>query len=316
MYQTRNKPTYQAIKLNKKPDYQELERQNKAMKKELELRKKELEILKKGRSVLCKPEIARFEFIKKQNDLSKQRLFHLFDVSSSGYYAYLKRLPSQRMLFNKQLDEKIEEKIEVLFEEHRHLYGYRRLHVELLEKGDCLSCERVRRRMHKLQLKAKQRKKYKQTTDSKHNKPVAENSLDRNFTMNTPNQAWVCDITYIKVNGQWLYLAIELDLYSRKIIGWAMDTHMESSLVYQALTMALLHRGYPSKVIVHRDRGSQYCSDDYQSILTAYGLTCSMSRKGNCWDNAVAESFFHTLKTEWIYRHKLENMAQAKSMIL
>lgn len=239
-------------------------------------------------------------------------MFHLFGVSSSGYYAYLKRLPSQRMLFNKQLDEKIE----ALFEEHRHIYGYRRLHVELLEEGYYLSRERVRRRMHKLQLKAKQRKKYKQTTDSKHNKSVAKNILDRNFTVEIPNQAWVCDITYIKVNEQWLYLAIVLDLYSRKIIGWAMDTRMESTLVCQALTMALLHRGYPSKVLVHSDRGSQYCSDDYQSILTAYGLTCSMSRKGNCWDNAVAESFFHTLKTEWIYRHKLENMAQAKSMLL
>ncbi|WP_392560755.1 IS3 family transposase [Orbus mooreae] len=256
--------------------------------------------------------MARYEFIKKQNTLSKRRLFHLFDVSSSGYYAYLKRLPSQRTVFNQQLDKKIE----TLFEDHRHLYGYRRLHVELLEEGYCLSRERVRRRMHKLHLKAKQRKKYKQTTDSNHNKPVAENILDRHFTMDTPNQAWVCDITYIKVNGQWLYLAIVLDLYSRKIIGWAMDLHMESSLVCQALTMALLHRGYPSKVIVHSDRGGQYCSDDYQAILTAYGLTCSMSRKGNCWDNAVAESFFHTLKTEWIYRHKLENMAQAKSMIL
>ncbi|WP_392560697.1 IS3 family transposase [Orbus mooreae] len=250
--------------------------------------------------------------MKKQNTLSKRRLFHLFDVSSSGYYAYLKRLPSQRTVFNQQLDKKIE----TLFEDHRHLYGYRRLHVELLEEGYCLSRERVRRRMHKLHLKAKQRKKYKQTTDSNHNKPVAENILDRHFTMDKPDQAWVCDITYIKVNGQWLYLAIVLDLYSRKIIGWAMNTHMESALVCQALTMTLLHLGYPSKVIVHSARGGQYCSDDYQAILTAYGLRCNMSRKGNCWDNAVAKSFFHTLKTEWVYRHKLENMAQAKSMIL
>ncbi|MDF7666994.1 IS3 family transposase [Orbaceae bacterium ESL0727] len=250
--------------------------------------------------------------MKKQNTVSKHRLFHLFDVSSGGYYAYLKRLPSQRALFNEQLDKKIE----TLFEAHRHLYGYRRLHVELLEEGYCLSRERVRRRMHKLHLKAKQRKKYKQTTDSNHDKPIAKNILDRHFSMNKPNQAWVWDITYIKVNEQWLYLAIVLDLYSRKIIGWAMDTHMESILVCQALTMALRHRGYPSKVIVHSDRGSQYCSEDYQAILTAYGLKCSMSRKGNCWDNAVAESFFHTLKTEWIYRYKLENMAQAKSMLL
>lgn len=203
-----------------------------------------------------------------------------------------------------------------LFELHHGLYGYRRLHMDLLDKGYCLSRERVRRRMHKLNLKAKQRKKYKHATDSKHTNPIAKNILDRNFTMNKANQAWVCDITYIKVNRQWLYLAIVLDLYSRKIIGWAMDTKMESALVCQALTMAMFHRGYPSKVIVHSNRGSQYCSDDYQTLLTAYGLECSMSRKGNCWDNAVAESFFHTLKTEWIYQHKLEHIAQAKSMIL
>lgn len=236
----------------------------------------------------------------------------MFEVSSSGYYAYLKRSPSLRSLFNQALDKKITE----LFELHHGRYGYRRLHDELLDEGYCLSRERVRRRMHKLHLKAKQRRKYKHTTDSNHTKPVAENILDRNFTMNTPNQAWVCDITYVRVNQQWLYLAIVLDLYSRRIIGWAMDTQMESSLVCQALTMALLHRGYPSKVIVHSDRGSQYCSDDYQAILTAYDLTCSMSRKGNCWDNAVAESFFHTLKTEWIYQHKLESVTQTKSMIL
>ena len=119
--------------------------------------------------------------------------------------------------------------------------------------------------MHKLNLKAKQRRKYKHTTDSNHNKPVADNLLDRNFKMNKTNQAWVCGITYIKVHQKLLYFAIVLDLYSRKIIGWAMDIHMQSSLVCQALTMAMLHRGYPSKVIVHSDRGSQYCSDDYQT---------------------------------------------------
>lgn len=154
-------------------------------------------------------------------------MFYLFDVSSSGYYAYLKRSLSQRTLFNQQLDRKIE----ALFEDHRQLYGYRRLHIELLEEGYCLSRERVRRRMQKLHLKAKQRRKYKHTTDSNHDKPVAQNILARNFKMNKTNQAWVSDITYIKVNQKWLYLAIVLDLYSRKIIGLAMDTHMESSLV-------------------------------------------------------------------------------------
>lgn len=178
-----------------------------------------------------------------------------------------------------------------MFKLHHGLYGYRRLHDYLLDEGYSLSQERVRKRLSKLNLKAKQRKKYKQTTDSNHNKPVANNILARHFTLNKINQAWVCDTTYIKVNQKWLYLAIVLDLCSRKIIGWAMDIHMESTLVCQALTMAMLHRGYPSKVIVHSDRGSQYCSDDYQAILAAYGLTCSMSRKGNCWDNAVAESF-------------------------
>lgn len=143
---------------------------------------------------------SKVRFIKEQSGLSKRRLFHLFEVSSSGYYTYLKRLPSQRALFNQALDERINS----LFECHRGLYGYRRLHVELLDEGYSLSRERVRRRMHKLNLKAKQRKKYKQTTDSNHNKPVAQNILNRNFTMNQVNQAWVCDITYIRVNQQWL----------------------------------------------------------------------------------------------------------------
>ncbi len=150
------------------------------------------------------------------------------------------------------------------------------------------------------------------TTDSKHDLPVAENKLNQDFTASKPNQKWVTDITYIPTKEGWLYLAVVLDLYSRKVVGWAMDEHMERSLVMSALRMALLARKPHKELLHHSDRGSQYASNDYQKLLDDNKITCSMSRKGNCYDNAVMESFFATLKQERVYHQHYQSRQQAK----
>jgi putative transposase len=169
--------------------------------------------------------------------------------------------------------------------------------------------------MKHLELRAKGKKKFKITTDSKHNLPVAANLLNRDFTTTAPNQKWVGDITYIWTDEGWLYLATIIDLYSRAVIGWSIQPTMTRELVCDTLVMALWRRGFPRGVLCHSDRGSQYCSEDYQKLLKNYGLICSMSRKGNCWDNACAESFFHTLKTELIYGERYKTRKSAKQSV-
>jgi len=169
--------------------------------------------------------------------------------------------------------------------------------------------------MRKLGLKGVQKKKFRHTTDSNHNLPVVANLLVQDFAMSQPYQAWVCDITYVRVKQQWLYLAVVMDLYSRKETGWSMNNRMTAKLVCGALKMALYARDYPEGVIVHSDRGSQYCSRKYQKLLKAYKLICSMSGKGNCYDNAVCESFFHTMKVEQIYREVYQTTEEARASI-
>ena len=154
--------------------------------------------------------------------------------------------------------------------------------------------------MNHLNLKALAKRKWKATTDSKHNLPVAENLLNRDWSTTGPNQKWVTDITYVWTQEGWLYLATVMDLNSRAIIGWALHNHLETPIVSEALQKALWKRKFPKGVLVHSDRGSQYCSHEYQQLLKEHGLICSMSRKGNCWDNAPMESFYHTLKTELV----------------
>ena len=232
-------------------------------------------------------------------------------IERSGYYAWFQRKPGKRELSNLSLDKKVE----FLFKKHRSRYGVPRITEELRAQGERCGRNRVMNRMKYLGLYAKGKKKFKVTTDSKHKLPVAENILNRDFTATAPNQKWVGDISYIWTNEGWMYLAVIIDLYSRSVIGWAMEVTMSRQLVGKALMMALWRRGFPRNVICHSDRGSQYCSHDYQTILKKYGLVCSMSRKGNCWDNAVAESFFHTLKTELIYMEKYETREAAKQSI-
>jgi putative transposase len=235
----------------------------------------------------------------------------LFDVSRSGFYAWLTRKPSRREKENKLLDTKIQS----IFSKHKQRYGAPRVTRELKKQNEICSHTRVANRMKAMNIKAVAKKKFKVTTDSEHSLPVFNNVLNRDFTANNINQKWCSDISYIRTDEGWLYLATVIDIYSRAVIGWSMNQRMNKSLICDALTMALFRRKFPKNVIVHSDRGSQYCSKRYQNLLKNHGLTGSMSRKGNCWDNAIAESFFHTLKVELVHTEKYLTREQAKQSI-
>jgi transposase InsO family protein len=235
----------------------------------------------------------------------------MFSIERSGYYAWLKRKPGIRAKLNEELDKKIIR----IFNKHQSRYGAKRITDELRESGETCSKNRVARRMKHLGLRAKAKKKFKVTTDSKHNLPVAPNLLNRDFTAHAPNQKWCGDISYVWTDEGWMYLAVVIDLYSRAVIGWSIQPTMSRQLVCDSLMMALWRRGFPRGVLFHSDRGSQYCSHDYQKMLKSFGFICSMSRKGNCWDNAVAESFFHSMKTELIYTERYATRENAKQSI-
>ncbi len=223
----------------------------------------------------------------------------MLEVSTSGYYAWRDRLPSQRALSNAQLDQTITQ----IYWQHKGRYGSPRIWEERVSQGISCSENRVARRLQILSLKAVQERKFKVTTDSDHAYPVAPNLLKQDFTASRPNEKWVSDITYVRTGEGWLYLAVVMDLYSRSIIGWSLQKRMTRQRVCDALTMALFRRGFPRGVIIHSDRGSQYCSKRYQKLIKQHKLTCSMSRRGCCYDNAAMESFFHSLKVELIYRN-------------
>lgn len=217
-------------------------------------------------------------------------------VSRSGYYAWCKREPGKRELANAALDESIL----TVFNQHEARFGAIRVTKDLHGMGIVCTKNRVARRMNLLKIRAKGKRKFKATTDSAHVKPTFENLLNREFRAEAPNQKWVSDITYVWTQEGWLYLCVFIDLYSRAVIGWSMGNRIDSNLVCNALMMALWRRGFPKGVLVHSDRGSQYASRKYLALLKTYQLIGSMSRKGNCWDNACAESFFHTIKIELI----------------
>jgi len=217
----------------------------------------------------------------------------------------------------KRVDEKLNELIEIIFEQGRGNYGTRRIKTALIDRyGLIISRRRIGAIMKNLSLKAKTKKRYKiNTTDSNHNLPIAPNLLNRDFYASSPNEKYVGDITYIPTNEGWLYLATVIDLYSRKIVGWSMADTMKTTLVNDALNMAIKTRKPPKGLIWHSDRGSQYASYSHKDFCKENGIIQSMSRKGNCWDNAVAESFFHTLKTELVYHEIYETKAEANQSI-
>ena len=233
-------------------------------------------------------------------------------VSRSGYYAWCKRPISARKMADQQLSQQIKE----IHQHSRQTYGSPRIRAELAAQGVKCGRKRVARLMRQANLRARQNRKFKViTTDSTHNHPVAPNRLEQDFTASRPNEKWLGDITYIPTAQGWLYLAVILDLYSRRIVGWAMSDSLERHLVITALQMALHRRQPPPGLLHHSDRGSQYASDDYQAVLTSHQIQASMSRKGNCYDNAPMESFFGTLKTELVHHCQYQTKTEAKTDI-
>lgn len=233
-------------------------------------------------------------------------------VSRSGYYDWLNRLESNRSLENQQLTKSIKE----VFLQNRSLYGTRRIAKILAQNEITISRKRIGKLMAVAGLHPKAKRKFKATTNSKHNKPISPNLLNREFNVLNPDTYWVGDITYIPTKEGWLYLATVIDLYSRQIIGWSMANNMKAKLVNDALTMAIWKRK-PKRggLIWHTDQGSQYASNSHRSILKDHDIIQSMSRKGDCFDNAVAESFFKTLKTELTNHHQFNNQQEARNVI-
>ena len=233
----------------------------------------------------------------------------------SGYYHWRDQpgrvIPPQELALRRLMKE--------MFRTSRDNLGSRMLMKHLREEGFAIGDDRTRRLMKALNLKVKQKRKYKVTTDSKHHLPMAENVLNRQFAPQWPNQAWGTDITCLWTQEGWVYLAVVIDLYSRRGVGWAMDRRMQKALVIRALLMAINLRQPPPGLLHHSDRGSQYASHAYQALLKQHGMICSMSRKGNCWDNAPIERFFSSLKREstgdqW-YRTRQKAMADVREYV-
>jgi putative transposase len=234
------------------------------------------------------------------------------DVSRSGYYAWNGRVPGVRAQANQQLDAEIK----ALFVQSRESYGSPRMTAALRQSGRACNHKRVERRMRQQGLEGRTRRRYRvQTTDSRHDQPIAPNLLADHPPCTAPDQAWLTDITYVATGEGWLYLAGVLDLYSRKLVGWAMGETLATTLPLAALDMALLQRRPVAGLLHHSDRGVQYASQDYRDKLAAGGLTASMSRKGNCYDNATMESFWSTLKHELVYRHCFPTRNDARQAI-
>ena len=238
-------------------------------------------------------------------------LCHTLRVPRSGYYAWRRCPESARA----QEDRRLLVEIQRIFGTSHATYGSPRILVELHKQGETCGQHRVARVMRQQGIVAKHRRKFRATTNSDHDLPVAANVLDRQFNPPAPNQVWVSDITYVPTGEGWLYLATVMDLAFRGIVGWAMSERIDRTLVCTALTTALQQRHPAPGLLHHSDRGSPYASADYQALLTQHGLIPSMSRKGNCWDNAPMESFFHSLKVEWLQNQTFRTRAEARQAI-
>ena len=234
-------------------------------------------------------------------------LCRVMNVSTSGYYKWLKHEPSKR----EKEDNRLEISIKAAHQRGRGTYGTLRIKDELAGEGVNAGRDRIRRLRKKLGLVCKSKKKYKATTDSNHNMPVAANLLDRRFEASEPNKAWVSDITYVATDEGWLYVAAVKDLFNREVVGYAMSDRMTQWLVGTALIRAVKARKPKTGMIFHSDRGSQYCSNNFRYILNQLGMIQSMSRKGDCYDNAPIESFWGTLKTELVYQRHFGTRLQA-----
>jgi transposase InsO family protein len=251
----------------------------------------------------------RYQFIGAEKAEFPVRLMcRILKVTRGGFYAWLHRGTSARA----QANERLRLRIRDIHQRSRGTYGSPRICAELEAEGFKAGRNRVAREMRQMGLLGRRPKRFRKTTDSDHTQPVAANLLDRNFDVERPNQVWATDITYIWTREGWLYLAVVIDLFARRVVGWAMAAHMRTELVLEALGMALGRRLPPAGLMHHSDRGSQYASGDYRKLLDRHGIVCSMSGKGACWDNAVAESFFGTLKVELVYRSPWDDRATAR----
>jgi len=248
---------------------------------------------------------------RERNRYPLERLCRTLHVCRNGYYRWLSGHGRKREEADAQLLQEIRR---IHFKSDRN-YGSPRIYRDLRKAGISCSKERVERLMRENGLKTKHKRKFKVTTDSKHNLPVAPNVLAGRFDWKRPNEAWVGDLTYIPTDEGWLYLAVLLDLFSRRVVGWAMDKQMTRKLPLRALHMAIQRRKPKKGLIHHTDQGSQYASREYRCALDERGMICSMSAKGRCYDNAIAESFFHSLKVELVHGQRFASREQAMSAI-
>lgn len=255
----------------------------------------------------------RFAFIAEEKAAFPVRLLcRTLQVSRAGFYAWQGRPPAPRA----RADDRLGLEIAAIHAESRQRYGSPRVHAELADRGCRTSRKRVARLMRARGLAARRRRRFRVTTHSRHPFPVAPNVLARQFDRSQPDRAWVTDITYIPTGEGWLYLAVLLDLCSRLAVGWAMSDRITDDLTLDALGMALARRRPPHGLLHHSDRGSQYASGDYQRRLAQHGIVGSMSRRGNCWDNAVAESFFATIKVELVHEAAWATRAAARAELV
>lgn len=259
------------------------------------------------------PQVKRFEFIKANcHNHRIAKLCKVLSVSRSSYYAWDKRPESKRSKENKDLLDKIK----IIHKENGNVFGSVKITKMLNKNSDKpVNHKRVERIMNEHGIRSRVAKKFKATTNSNHKLPVAENILNRDFSVDKPNEKMVSDITYLWTDEGWLYIAAVMDLCGQKVVGLSMNERMTKELVINALNDAYQRSGRPAGVILHSDRGSQYCSKDYQNLINKYGFVCSMSRKGNCWDNAPMESFWGKMKCEWLYGKRFKTRQEARAAV-
>ena len=239
----------------------------------------------------------------------------VLEVSPSGYHEHFARraTPHQRKHVS---NDALLVHIKTIHAQSKGEYGWPRVWKELLVRGIRVGKERVRKLMKLHGIKARSKRKFKATTDSNHNLPIAPNLLDRQFAVAQPDRVWSSDITYLATDEGWLYLAVVIDLFSRQVVGWSMKPHMKTDLVTDALRMAWFRRHPEAGLVFHSDRGSQYCSHEFRTALSGYGMQSSMSRKGNCWDNAPTESLWGSLKVARIHGKRFETRRQAMDEVI
>jgi len=240
-----------------------------------------------------------------------KKMADALEVARSGYYAWVKRKDSVK----RKMDMELVEQIKTVYYRSKSIYGSPRVTAQLHREGIQCGKNRVARLMRINHLQSRKQRKYKATTNSKHSYPVASNILKQNFIATSPNTIWVSDISYIATREGWLYVAIIKDMFTQKIVGWAMDKTMTRKLVIDALKMAYKRQRPGRGLIIHSDRGIQYASLEYQDLLKEYGFICSMSRSGNPYDNAPMESFFSALKTEWVHHYDYKTRLEARSSL-